>query len=244
MAKKPTRALLLDLDDTLLVNDMEDFVPHYFEALLARVRSVCPPDLFLEALNAGTRAMWYNDGTDGTNAEVFGSEFFPRLGRKPEEIIPLLEEFYTHDFEALRRYTDVDPHARPLVTLAFEQGYQVVIATQPIFPLSAIHARLRWAGVGVELFDYDYVTSYETMSACKPHPHFFRTLLDHLGRTPDECLMVGDSITSDMAAGRFGLKTFWVDRGRLAEPPEIACNARGTLHDLTMLLETGGIHEL
>jgi len=238
------KALLLDLDDTLLINDMDAFGQHYIKALLAKVRKVCPPQPFLEALEVATRAMLYNDGTNGTNAEVFRQEFFPRIGRSPEELMPLFEEFYAQDFETLRRYTAVDPDARPLVELAFERGYQVAIATQPVFPLAATLARLRWAGVGAEEFPYDFIASYETMSACKPHPHFFATILERLGRAPGECLMVGDSLDADMAAGKWGLKTFWVCRRRESGPAAAPCDLQGSLRDLITLIETGGIDEL
>lgn len=238
------KALLLDLDDTLLINDMELFGANYFKALAAKMSRVCPPQLLLEALSVATRAMLYNDGTKGTNAEVFAQEFFPRIGRSPEEVMPLFEEFYAQDFEALRRYTTVDPDARVLVKLAFQHGYQVAIATQPVFPLVATLARLRWAGVGAEEFPYDFIASYETMSACKPHPHFFTTILERLGRLPEECLMVGDSPDADMGAGKLGIKTFWVRRGDKVGPTTVSCNAQGNLRDLIALIERGGLDEL
>lgn len=242
MEPKKIQALLFDLDDTLLINDMETFGQQYFKALMAKVQRFCSLQVFLPALEAATRAMWYNDGQDGTNAEVFAREFFGRVGCKPEELMPIFDEFYTREFEGLRQYTSVDPDARPLVQLAFACGYQVAIATQPMFPLSAIRARLRWAEVGAEEFPYDYITSYEVMSACKPHPHYFATLVERLGRRPEECLMVGDSVESDMAAGRYGLKTFWVMRAPQAQV--LTINAQGALRDLMMLIETGRINEL
>ena len=244
MAQRKIKALLLDLDDTLLINDMEVFSEYYFEALVAKVKPVCPAGLFIEALNVAMRAMWHNDGHNGTNAEVFEAEFFPRVGQRHAELVPLFDEFYSRDFEALREYTAVDPNARVLVELAFERGYQVAIATQPMFPLVANHARLRWAGVGADEFDYDHISSYETMCACKPHPHFFIALVDRLGRAPDECLMVGDSPGTDMAAGKLGVRTFWVNRRLMVESSEVSCDAQGTLGDLITLIETGKIHEL
>jgi FMN phosphatase YigB (HAD superfamily) len=81
------------------------------------------------------------------------------------------------------------------------------------------------------------------MSACKPHPHYFSTILGLLGRAPEECLMVGDSVDSDMAAGKLGLKTFWVNRGK-GSPSRTACDAQGSLSDLIALIETGGLDEL
>lgn len=244
MASETIKALLFDLDGTLLINEMERFMAHYWGAMGARFRSVCPLKLFRESLEAAMRAVWHNDGNGGTNAEVFAGEFFPRLGRQPEELMPLFDKFYALDFEALRQHTKPDPFARAVMKLAFERGYQVAIATQPMFPRVAILARLRWAGVSAEEFPYHFVASYETMSACKPHPHYFATLMEHLGRTPPECLMVGDSLQSDMPARTMGLKTFWVVRAPISKLAAMPCDAHGTLQDLATLIETGGIDEL
>jgi FMN phosphatase YigB (HAD superfamily) len=238
------RALLFDLDDTLLLNDMEAFGAAYFRALATKLRPLCPPEVLQPALDEAVRAMWRNDGRNGTNAEVFAQIFFPRVGRTPEELMPLIHEFYTRDFEALRRFTAPDPEARALVSLAVERGYQLAVATQPVFPLPAILARLRWAGVGADEFPYAYISSYEEMRACKPHPHYFGTIVTALGRAPEECLMVGDSAETDLPARRYGLKTFWVRRGGQENTAEILCDAQGTLGDLGRLLETGGLDAL
>jgi len=232
------RAILLDLDDTLIVNDMDAFGSAYFQALTKRMSAICPPVRFVEALQAGTHAMLHNDGRAGTNADVFLSEFLPRAGIRAEDALPLFDRFYREDFEALRPTTSVDPDARRLVMLARQEGYQLAVATQPVFPRQAILARLRWADVPDEEFRYDLISSYETFSACKPQRLFFQTIVERLQRRPDECLMVGDSLEADMPAARYGLKTFWVDRGQESDPPKIEANARGTLADLIRLLET------
>ncbi len=244
MSQKRIRALLLDLDDTLLMNDMEIFLPRYFQSLVARVQQEMPAAAFLQALREATRAMAVNDGRNGTNEQVFDAIFFPKIQRTKSELQPLFDAFYADDFEALRSHTEPDPSARALVTLAFAQGYHVAIATQPLFPRSAILSRLRWAGVGAEEFAYAAITSYETMSACKPHPHFFNTLAQRLGCEPRECLMVGDSVEADMPARRVGCKTFWVDRDPVPRPSGVAWDAQGSLADLYTLLQTGDIHEL
>lgn len=172
MAQAKIKAALLDLDDTLLINNMETFSPPYFRALLARVQGMCQPGTFVEALNTGIRAMLQNDGRGATNAEVFAREFYPRLGISRQELEPVLDEFYRTDFESLAPLTEQDPDARELVQLLQRQGIKIAVATQPIFPATAILARLRWAGVGAEEFCYDYITSYEVMRACKPRRPF------------------------------------------------------------------------
>jgi FMN phosphatase YigB (HAD superfamily) len=240
----PVRALLLDLDDTLLLNDADRFLSHYFRALVAKVQDVVSVGRFADALSVATRAMERNDGSNGTNAEVFTREFFRRVGRPPGELMPLFDDFYAHEFEELGVLTAVDPAARGLVEWAFEQGLQVAIATQPMFPRVAIETRLRWADVPCDEFPYHWVACYEEMHACKPHPHFFLEILEGLGRRPEECLMVGDSPDADMPARDLGLRTYLVDRGAYPDADDVPCDARGDLRHLLALLQTGGIDDL
>lgn len=243
MIRNGIKAVLLDLDDTLLINDMGTFVPPYFRALLAKMQGVCPPGSFIEALNAGVRAMLENDGRGPTNAEVFARTFYPRLACPREDVEPLLEDFYRREFEDLAYLTEQDPAARQLVALLQELQIKMVVATQPIFPASAILARLRWANVSADEFHYELITSYEVMSACKPRRPYFETILGRIGCRASEVLMVGDSAEMDMPAQRMGMRTFWVDRGR-GERSTVTCDAQGSLADLIELVNTGEIHGL
>jgi FMN phosphatase YigB (HAD superfamily) len=235
------KAVLFDLDDTLLINETEQFMTTYFRALLAYMRKACDPQRLIEALQVGTRAMMDNDGTHGTNAEVFRAQFVQRLDGDAATVLPLLESFYEREFDGLRGSAQVDPAARAAVAWAFQHGYQVAVATQPLFPLAGIRSRLRWADVPAEEFPYDLITSYEVMSACKPHPAYFRQVLEHLGRAPQECLMVGDSFEADMPARKVGMRTFWVDRGRRPLPPVVPADAWGDLADLLNMMQSGEI---
>ncbi|MHB9032532.1 MAG: HAD family hydrolase [Anaerolineae bacterium] len=234
------KCLLFDLDDTLLINDMDTFGPHYFASITARMKSLVPPDLFMRALMAGTRAMAKNDGSLGTNAQAFEDVFFGMVDRDRHEIMQAFDSFYEHEFWALQPLTQRDPAARRAVEWAFQNNLQVVIATQPMFPLRANEARLSWAGVGADEFHYAMITSFDTMRASKPHPLFFKDVLAKIKRNADECCMVGDSLEADMPARKFGLHTFWVQRdpARLAE--KAAVDARGNLDDLVTWLKSGG----
>lgn len=240
------RALLLDLDDTLLVNDWHTFYPPYLELLAAHMRDLLPATRLFAALNAGNDAMFRSDGSQGTLEQVFMARFLPLAGLDAEQARAAFSAFYHHGFEALQAYTAQDPAAPELVTLAREMGLKLAIATQPVFPLEAVQARLRWAGVPAETFAYDYISTFDTQRACKPAPLFFENLLARLSVTPDEALMVGDSASSDMAARHLGIRTFYVERGRdgSSNGHGVDCDARGGLADLVDLLKTGAIHEL
>ncbi|MHB1355758.1 MAG: HAD family hydrolase [Anaerolineae bacterium] len=234
------KCLLFDLDDTLLVNDMETFAPHYFEAISARFKHICSAELFMKALHQGTIAMWKNDGSHGTNEEVFKQVFFSRIEHNPDELMAIFDEFYRTGFKDLHIYTQRDPAARRVVEWAVAHQLQMVIATQPVFPPEAIRARLRWAGVGAEEFPYAMITTYDQMRATKPHPVYFQDILDRLSLKAEECCMVGDSLEADMPAGKLGFKTFWVQRRPLPQPENIRVDGQGDMSDLINWLETGG----
>ncbi len=215
------RALLFDLDNTLLENNMDTFVPAYLGLLGEFIAAYYPqPDAFIRHLLRATDAMMANAGSERTNQEVFDAAFFPAIGRTREEMEPIFAEFYATRFPRLQGLTCPVPAARPLMEWAFAQGYQVAIATNSLFPRTAIEQRLAWAGVPVEEFPYHFVASYEVMHATKPHPAFFLEIAEVLKRKPEECLVVGDEWQMDvLPALEAGMHVYWVCEAG-ADPPE------------------------
>ncbi|MDY6877082.1 MAG: HAD family hydrolase [Chloroflexota bacterium] len=205
------KSILFDLDDTLLGNSVETFIPAYFQMLTRYMAHLIPPERLISELMRATQAMETNDGTGLTNEEKFASVFYPALGYEPAELKPTLEQFYAEEFPKLRPMTQLRPEARPLVEWAFEHGLQVAIATNPLFPRSPIEQRLEWAGVPVTEFDYALVTTYEDMHATKSHPAYYHEILNRLDRQPGECLMVGDNWEWDIApATSIGISAYWI----------------------------------
>jgi HAD superfamily hydrolase (TIGR01549 family) len=179
--------------------------------------------------------MMANDGRD-TNAAVFARAFYPVGDYRRQDIEPLLEDFYAHDFPKLRRYTRRDPHARRVVQAALDQGYDVVIATNPLFPATAVQQRMAWAGV--DDLPYRRVTTYENSRAAKPNLLYFEHLLDMLDCPAERCMMVGDE-DMDMVAAHLGCRTFLVPGPRTELAPTTPQpDYRGTLADLYDLLQS------
>ena len=200
-----------------------------------------PPRRFVEQLMSSTRVMAHNTDPARTNRQVFMEDFFPKVGHPPEVLMPIFEAFYAHDFDRLRIYARTRPEARAVMEEVFAQGYTVVIATNPVFPLTAIEQRLEWAGV--RNFDYALITSYENMHACKPHLAYYQEILNKIGCRAEECLMVGNSFEEDIApATNLGMRAFWVVE---AKPgiTKLASQAvrQGSLADFGRLIESGGL---
>ncbi len=245
MSSSSLRAVLLDLDDTLIDNPMGTFIPAYFAALEAFVSGVVEPGIFIEELLRATRAMDRNDGSGATNEEVFAAAFYPRLGVPRQEMEPLLERFYREAFPDLQPLIGKRPAAPPIIEWAQSQGLQVAIATNPLFPRTAIEQRMAWGEVGVDRFSYQLVTSYENCHATKANPAYFSEIVESLGRRPSECLMVGDNWGWDVAcAGEAGVPSFWIaEDGAQAPPPPITTVGRGNLDAFLEEAQSGRLEE-
>ncbi len=235
------QAVLFDLDDTLLGNNMDNFLRSYFPLLAEYVQSKMDRDHFLRELMAGTQAMIQNNDRTKTNRDVFWHVFCGRTGFAQEVMEPFMNGFYSDQFPTLRSTTHRLPTARTVVQYCFDQGYKVVIATNPLFPFQAIKHRLAWAGVPVDVFNYDLVTAYENMHATKPNHAYYQEILDEIGVDSSRTLMVGDDWTNDIIpASNMGLRTFWIVTDS-AKPLEsnITIDGSGTLESLYNLLISG-----
>jgi HAD superfamily hydrolase (TIGR01549 family) len=227
------KAILFDLDGTLLELNMDLFVPQYLKLLAGNFVHLMKPNKFISQLMKASTAVDKNDGKR-TNEEVFAEAFFPLIGHSPEEIMPIIDNFYITDFPKLRQYSQRKPEAREVIKKVFEKGYDVVIATTPLLPKTAVIQRLEWADVAD--FPYKLITSYENTCANKPNLLYYQQILKSIGRKAEECLMVGDE-DKDMVAAKLGIKTFFIQNSRIElESDTPKPNYVGTLKDLEELL--------
>lgn len=228
------RGVLFDLDGTLLDISLGAFFREYFAALGPVVAEALGngEDVLagLDAVLGATEAMSLPH-PDRTNQAVFNERFHELTGADLdlEEYAVVFERFYANVFPSLRGAFGPLPGARRAVETALDLGLRVAIATNPIFPRSAIQERMRWANV--HDLPVHVVTSYETMHAAKPHPAYFLETAAMLGVSPFEAVMVGDDRVLDMTASDVGMRTFYVGRD---DAP--AFDWTGTLDDLTELL--------
>lgn len=226
------RAILFDLDDTLLSNDMDTFLPHYLKLISAYARDTYDPAQLVQDLLAATQVMMDDSDPTVSNEDAFWDRFSQLTGFDRAEMIPFFTRFYLTRFDDLQKVVECRPESRLLVEWALRQGYSTVIATNPMFPRVAVDRRLAWAGV--DDFDYALVTSYENMHFTKPNPEYYREILAILNCHPAEALMVGDDWERDMIpAAQVGIKTFWIAPVEQARPdPTVPITMQGTLADL------------
>jgi FMN phosphatase YigB (HAD superfamily) len=211
--------VLLDLDGTLLDNKMDSFLEGYLMAFSRHVHSIIDPGIFVSELLSATKQMVLNRRPDRTLEEVFDEAFYPAIHQRKEDLRDQIDSFYKEVFPALKPLTNTKPEAIRLVEAAFKRGYQVCIATNPLFPLTAIHQRLDWAGLSPQEYPFSLIPSYETFHFAKPNPAFYSEFLGVIGQPEGPVVMVGNDPVSDIAAAsQAGLATFWLDDDILTTP--------------------------
>lgn len=201
------KAVLFDLDGTLLPMDQNRFLKGYFGLLTEKmVKSGYDAGTFMKALLAGTDAMVANDGSKTNEAlfwEVFGSFYM----EEPLPPISLFDEFYEKDFPKTRDFCGFDERPKKIVRAVKEKGLQAVLATAPAFPAIATETRMGY--VGLNPSDFVLYTTYENSTYCKPSEGYYREVLAKIGCEPHECLMVGNDVTDDMEPARaVGMQVF------------------------------------
>lgn len=225
------KAVLFDLDGTLLRINTGHFMNEYLKEVGAAVAPHVDPGPFIVGLMASTSVMMANKDTSATNSEVFWEDFTRRMGDSIEIVKPVIEDFYANRFGSLSRVVQPGDWSRKAVLAALGRGLRIGVATQPVFPLSAVRQRMSWAGV--DDLPWDFVASYEELHFCKPNPDYFREIAERLGLSPEECLMVGNDVEEDLAAASTGMRTGLVTDFLVnAQNKEYSTDWSGTLAEL------------
>jgi len=199
--------ILFDLDGTLLPLNMERFVQLYFGEM---------DQYFADLIDLKqlTRKIW--EATDRmvastderTNETVFMEHFGSLIDGDLTVYQKRLNDYYDVGFLKTRGATETQPAMVTAVKLLKTKGYDLIVATNPIFPEKAIHHRIRWSGF--EPDDFTYISSYEHNHFCKPQPHFYREILRETAKKPEQCLMVGNDAQEDLVAGETGIRTYLI----------------------------------
>ena len=236
-----TFTLLLDLDDTLLGNNTDIFIPAYTKALADDLSHLHPPELLIEKLFAAVRLMIENRSPARTLKQVFDTSFYPAIGVQEAAARWDIERFYEQVYPGLKSLTHPNPAAFELVEQAAARGMTMAIATNPLFPLTAILQRIAWARLDPNCFRL--ITSYENFHFAKPNPAYFAEILGLLGCPEGPVVMVGNNPKDDIAAAQAaGLATFWVN-DTIRELDD-SRHASGTLADVLTWIDRRKPEEL
>lgn len=200
------KAVLFDLDGTLVPMDQDVFIGEYFKRISVKLglRGYEPKQL-VDTIWKGTVAMIKNNG-DRCNEDVFWDCAKSVYGDKILADKPLFDEFYEQEFDKVKAVCGYNPKASETIYKLKDMGYRVALATNPLFPERATRWRITWAGLSPD--DFELYTTYENINCCKPNPKYYLEVATRIGCAPEECLMVGNDVGDDMPAASTGMKVF------------------------------------
>jgi FMN phosphatase YigB (HAD superfamily) len=204
------RAVLLDLDETLIANPDGAFA----DALVQLADDALAPRLGVSTLRPALRRMMQRltaERTQITNNLHLIYETFTESTQQPVDLVrEALQTFYTQDYPALARWISPVNSAQTLIDCLIHQQIAVVIATNPVYPPAAIQQRIAWGGLDASRAAL--ITDASMMHFAKPDPAYYAEIIARLGVEPDEALVIGDHPTNDIAAAQqVGLHTMHID---------------------------------
>lgn len=214
------KAVLFDLDDTLLDLNLTAFVGRYLFGLSGVLDLVAnvPAFTLQPALATSFLELDREDRTDPySNRELFNRTFYAKTG------IPLGDPAIAAAVTEYER-TVVPTYRNGIVSAAprrgmkaavervHELGLRCALASNPVFSLDIDEVRMTWADV--EEDDFELISTIDNSRRSKPVADYYLDFIGALGLTPQECLMVGNDARRDFPRPDIGLRTLYVGHAR------------------------------
>ena len=229
--------VLFDLDGTLIRMDQDEFIRLYFVAILDKLcRLGHDKALMKEALEGAVVASLRNDGVM-TNEARFWQAFDAISGGLAESVRSEIDSFYKVEFSSVIEVTcEAYQRVHEVLDLVRKKGLRPILATNPLFPMVATHARIRLGGMSPD--DFEYITAYENSSFCKPNPAYFTELLSKLGISAEECVMIGNDTRDDFSAHALGIPVFVLTECLInTQGVDLSDYPHGTFDDLLKFID-------
>ncbi|HEX7557403.1 MAG TPA: DinB family protein [Leptolinea sp.] len=205
-------SVLFDLDDTLINNNAEHFTRVYLGVLGKYLKSDVDPQKMVAALLEGTRMMVTKTTIAGTLENTFDRSFYPAIGFSKDQLAGKLGNFYETIFPVLEPETSPRPEAVNVVMECLSHGWNVAVATNPLFPIAAVLHRLKWAGLDSSVIPFTAITSFDTYHFAKPQPAFFSEVAARISAFDHPVVMIGNDLNDDIIpAGNAGIPAFWLN---------------------------------
>jgi putative hydrolase of the HAD superfamily len=262
----PLDALLIDLDDTLLVEYASADEALHQTCLLAARRHTLHPDRLQETVRRKARALWHVGSQHAYAAAIgisswealwarFEGDHHPSLSALRASALAfrrevwsqslaahgvadpsLADEMADHFGQVRRTLHIVYPDVRPCLAL-LSARYRLGLVTNGLACLQ--REKLAASGLG---HYFQSVTVAGDLGVAKPDPAVFRRALASLDATPQRAAMLGNSLRSDIDGARaVGLRSIWLNRQCEppgdAQPPDAEIETLAELPDLLPTFE-------
>ena len=261
------KALIFDLDDTLVVEQAAAEAAFLQTCQLARLRHGIDPAGLHATLRQTARRLWHRSPARAY-AVAIGISSWEALWARfegPDEPLRTLRAWapvYRRDswHQALRKHgiDDLDFASELADVFGVERRKRHVVYDDVLPALKHVETSYRLglltngasdlqrekiAGAGIGHY-FDEIVISGDIGVGKPNPRIFQTMLSRLAVTAGEAMMIGNSLTSDIeGAHGVGMKTVWINReGNRQDGAVMPDHELAGLGALRHVLDTGTSH--
>lgn len=230
------KAILFDLDETLLDIDLASYIRMFALRRVRLISQIAQRPMVSLAISYGTATKEMLGERDD---DLFNDTFLARAFYEQTEI-PLNDPTIAdcldyYDREVFNPASERSVRHRPcpgaLETLecCLSMGITVALATNPTFPACCTQQRMRWAGV--DQIPFATVSYLENSKRTKPWADYYLDIARRCGCEPQECLMVGNDPRYDFPAQDCPIPTLYV-----GTKPDARAAWSGSMEDLPAAL--------
>lgn len=228
------KAILFDLEGTLINVDSANFIRNFVGILAPRFAHLLSPDKFSKQLLKSLESVENEDRPEQTNMQTLYDDFSKATGHSGQSLRPVFNEFYESDFSTLKCLVQAAPQGVKVIEYVLQRGYLTAAASNPALPLQVMQEYLSWAGLKPEHFKI--IPGLDNFHYFKPQLGFFQELADSLSVKPENCLLVSAQ-SEDLVCTKLGMKVFFIGSAEATGLAEYV----GSLDDFYQLIVQGHV---
>lgn len=199
------KAILFDLDGTLLLSDEEEFYTAYYKTLGKYCLDLIEPSKLVGSVQNIMKKITMDSGK-ANNYVRFVNGMKEELN---EDLANALEKrfnsfYFSKEFDSLKFLTVPNKKLISWMRDSRNSNVKKALATNPIFPKIAIVKRMIWAGLCED--EFDWITVMENSHFLKPRGEYYAETAKNLGVDPTECMMIGNDDFLDGSCTKIGMK--------------------------------------
>ena len=201
--------IMFDLDGTLLPMNTEEFRTAYFKSINSFIYANLGDVDFAKHMVYAIEKMYKDRDGSLTNMQKF-TKFFNEVSTIKFDVFKRhVDDYYIKEFDKLATYAQKESLVKMIVSVIKKKGYNLILATNSLFPQKAIEVRLKWAGLDAE--DFLFIANIDNMHYIKPNLEYYKEILGVNDLNEEECLMVGNDVEEDLVASELGISTFYLN---------------------------------
>lgn len=221
--------ILFDLDGTLINTLQAKFNEKFYITMCDKLlKKGYENELLGKVFLEGVGLMVTNDGSV-SNEETLWNHLERKSGLKREEASLLLEEFYENEYDLLKDCIEPVETTGKAVNELYDKGYNLILATNPLFPKVAIEKRASWGNIDCNKFSY--ITSYENSYFAKPNINYYKEIIEKNDLDIEETIMFGNDLIEDLVIEELNIPCYIITNNMVNEQNLNKCTKKGDYNE-------------